>query len=210
MDRFDYSSLIKDDTDYLRQSAARGRQLLALITPAVIELGGIVAEARDRIPHGYFGSWCTDALGIDRRTALNYLNLAKLAKTHDRERIEKLSLTAAHHIAAPSTPAAAVAQVLDRVAAGNIPTAAEVKDLIHETRRVEASRGADQVLEDEVEVLPGLLTEALDASCLTRLKVFLLAASSQAIREFCSNLEVSIPIASTAQNNRTNQWTLTS
>jgi hypothetical protein len=208
MDRFNYS-LLKLDTDYLRQRAAWGRELLARLTPAVIELGDIIAEAKDRIPHGFFGAWCTDALGIDRRSALNYAHLAKIAKTHGRERIEKLSLTAAHRIAAPSTPTAVVEVVLDRVAAGNIPTAAEVRDLIRETREVEAERGTDQMPEKEVEVLSSLLVEALDEASLSRLTIFLSGASAPAIREFCRNLEASL-IQSAAQNKLVNQWMLTS
>ncbi len=207
MDRFDYSTLTSVNIEFLRQTAARGRALIVLVTPAVIELGDIITDARDIIPHGYFGTWCIEALGIDRRLAQKYMNLAKAAKTHGREQVEKLSVTAAHYIAAPSTPDAVVAEVLDRVTAGNIPTAAEVKDLIRETRTFGTRPGADQELDDEIEVLSGLLIDALDASYLTRLRAFLLGASPQAIHEFCCSLEVTTPIVPAApQDNSTNQW----
>ena len=55
-------------------------------------------------------------------------------KTHMESRSKSFPLRPAHYIAAPSTPDAVVAEASDRVTAGNIPTAAEVKDLICEAR----------------------------------------------------------------------------
>lgn len=209
MDDFDYSVIKVVDIDYLRRKAERARTLVALVMPACIELGEILIEVRDRIPHGYFGPYCLEALHIDRRRAQILMNLAKLAKTHGREQVEKLSPTAAQHIAAPSAPTSVVAAVLDSVAAGNIPTAAAVKNLIRDTG-IETQPATAPGLEDEIEALTDLLLDALDASGLARLNAFLSGASPDAIQNLCRSLEASAPIAAAAQDSPINQWMLTS
>jgi hypothetical protein len=206
MDTFDYSALISVDTDRLRRAAARARSLLAAVTPAAIEIGDIIADARERIPHGQFGPWCAAALGIDRRRAQNYMNLAKLATTHGREQVEKLPLTAAHHIAAPSTPAKVVDDVLNRVAVGDIPTAAVVAALIRATQKIGTPPSADPGSEEEIGILSGLLIDALDAPRLRRLRAFLSGASPQAIRELNRRLERSTPIELLRQNGVQSVW----
>jgi hypothetical protein len=209
MDRFDYAKIAETNIDSLRQSAARGRQLLQQITPLVFELGGIIAEVRDAIPHGFFGLWCTEALGIEHRTALNYSNLAKLAMNHDRSKLEKLSLSAAYRISAPSTPAAAVVEVLNRVAVGDIPTATTVKNLIRQIRQSQTPHDSDKTMQAEVEVIAGLLAEALNGPDLKKLKKFLLNASPEAVRALC-HLDVTVPMSSAANVKLQNQWMLTS
>jgi hypothetical protein len=210
MDTFDYSLLTSVDIDHLRQASARARSLLAAVTPGAIEIGDIITGAKDKIPHGQFGPWCIEALGIDRRRAQIYMNLAKLARTHGRELVEKLPLVAAHHVAARSTPEKVVAEVMGRVAAGNIPTAAVVKGLIRERRKIEVPPTDDLGPEDEIEVLSGLLIDALDALCLGRLAIFLSAASPRAIGELGRNLEASMPIEPAVQSGATGPWASTS
>jgi hypothetical protein len=206
MDTFDYSTLTSVDIDQLRHAAARARCLLAAVTPAAIEIGNSIVEARETIPHGQFGRWCEAALGIEPRRAQIFMNLAKLATTHGRERVEKLSLTAAHHIAARSTPAGVVNDVLNRVAAGDIPTAAVVKALIRETRKVATPPSADPGSEEEIGILSGFLIDALDAPSLGRLRAFLSGASPQAIRELNRRLERPTPIELLRQNGVQSAW----
>jgi len=206
MDTFDYSTLISVDIDHLRHAAARARALLANFTPAAIEIGNIIAEAREKIPHGQFGPWCEAALGLSRRRAQIHMNLAKLATTHGREQVEKLPYTAAKQIAARSTPAGVIDDVLNRVAAGNIPTAAAVQALIRETRKVATPPSADPGSEEEIGILSGFLIDALDAQSLGRLRAFLSGASAQAIRELNRRLERSTPIEPLHQNGVASVW----
>jgi Protein of unknown function (DUF3102) len=208
VDRFDYSQLISVDVDHIRQSSGRARSLLAAVTPGAIEIGDIITDVKDKIPHGHFGPWCAEGLGIDRRRAQLYMNLAKFSKTHGRELVEKLPLVAAHHVAARSTPERVVAEVMKRVAAGNIPTAAVVKGLIRETRTIEAPPADD--LGSEIEVLSGFLIDALDALCLGRLANFLSAASPQAIGKLGRSLEASMPIEPAVQSGATGPGASTS
>jgi len=200
MDTFDYSTLVSVDIDHLRHAATRARSLLAAVTPAAIEIGGIIAEAREAIPHGQFGKWCVAALGIHRRRAQIYMNLAKLATTHGRARVEKLPLEAARHIAARSTPAGVINDVLNRVAAGDIPTSAVVKSLICEARKIATPPSADPGSEEEIGKLSGFLIDALDVPSLGRLRAFLSGASPQAIRELNRRLERSTPTELLLQN----------
>jgi hypothetical protein len=94
---------------------------------------------------------------------------------------------------------------MDRVAAGNIPTATVVQGLIRETRKVEA-QAADLGPEHEIEVLSGLLIDALDAQCLGRLAIFLSAASQKAIGELGRTLEASMPTEPAVESGATGSW----
>ena len=192
MDTFDYASLGSLDIDHLRTTAERARLLIAAVTPGAIEVGQIIANAKEALPHGKFGSWCSEALGIDRRRAQLYMSLAKLAKVHGREQIEKLPLKAAHYIAARSIPASVAAEVLSLVAAGQAPTGAAIKGLIRERCPVENSPG-DAQEPDEIEALSGLLSEGLAAPRAARLATFLMDASPQAVRELGRKLQRAAP-----------------
>jgi hypothetical protein len=90
------------------------------------------------------------------------MSLAKFAKLHGREQIEKLPLKVAHYIAARSIPASVAAEVLGLVAAGQAPTGAAIKGLIRERRQVENPPGGGQE-PDEIEALSGLLWEGMAA-----------------------------------------------
>jgi hypothetical protein len=58
MDTFDYAQSTSVDIDHLRRAAARAR-----------EIGAIITDAKDQIPHGKFRLCCIEALGSDRRRA---------------------------------------------------------------------------------------------------------------------------------------------
>jgi Protein of unknown function (DUF3102) len=190
-DNFDYSILMVD-ADALRQTAERVRTLVTKLTPAALDIGNLLTDAKRRIPHGLFGAWCLEALAMDRRLAEQYMALAKAAEKYGRPVIEKLPLTAAHAIAARSTPTEVVTDVLNRVAAGNIPTAAVVKNMIRDSRSSKApASGDDPGPERKVEILSGVLMETLDAANLAQLAEFLSSASQNEIRTLGRNLEAS-------------------
>ena len=194
MDTFDYSTLVSPDIDHLRKTAVRARCLLAAVTPAAIEVGEIIADAKEKVPHGKFGLWCSEALGIDRRRAQLYMNLAKFAKVHGREQIEKLPLKAAHYIAARSIPASVAAEVMSLVAAGKPSTAAAIKVLIRERCQVENQPGAGPEPGDEMEALSSLLLETIAPPDLVRLSLFLTDATPHAVRELGRKLGGIVPL----------------
>jgi hypothetical protein len=199
-DNFDYK-LLKIDADQLRQTSALVRNLVANFTPAAIEIGDLLADARNRLPHGLFGPYCVAALAMDRRLAQAYMALAKAAEKYGRAQVEKLPLTAAHAVAARSTPTSVVSEVLNRVAAGNIPTAAVVRNLIRDARSIKpAASGNDAEQEREVEILSGVLMDTLDAAKLAQLAGFLSGASQEAIRELGRSLEAPEPIKPPVQD----------
>jgi hypothetical protein len=188
LDGFNYS-LLKVDADRLRQTAERVRTLVTNFTPAALDIGDLLTDAKYRIPHGLFGPWCLEALAMDRRLAEQYMALAKAAAKYGRPEIEKLPLTAAHAIAARSTPTEVVTDVLNRVAAGNIPTTAVVKNMIRDARSIKAPASGDKAgPEHKVEILSGVLRETLDAVNLAQLGEFLSGASQEAIRKLGRNL----------------------
>jgi hypothetical protein len=96
--------------------------------------------------------------------------------------------------------------VLERVAAGNIPTPSAVQALIRETRKVATPVSVEPGPEEEIGILSGFLIEALDVPILARLTSFLSGASPQAIRELNRRLETSTPIEFLRENDVQRGW----
>src|SRR5262245_46772298 len=82
MDNFNYQSLTGVDIDALRNRAARVRSLISTLTPQAIQIGDLIRQSKEELPHGRFGSWCAEALLIDRRLAQAYMRLAEVARKY--------------------------------------------------------------------------------------------------------------------------------
>src|SRR3954463_12430055 len=125
---FDYSDIPPSETQQLRLIAQRVKKLLPTIIPAIIQVGTYLEEAKAMIPHGRFGAYCVEEMGISDKSAQNYMNLAKLARTRDPTDLAKLAAGAAYELAAKSAPETVISEVLSDVRAGRSVSEDEVKE----------------------------------------------------------------------------------
>jgi hypothetical protein len=149
---FDYSKLAARDADALRARARDLRERISALHAEIADaerrvnrsaasIGGELLDLKDRLPHGAFGRWCQAELGLEARTAQNFMNAARLLRGLPPEKSETVShLPAAtlYALAAPSVPEDVRAALVDRVAAGE-PLRLDVV-----RREVEAARKAGQ------------------------------------------------------------------
>lgn len=131
---FDYAAIRDPETErQLRDAAVRVRELQRA---AVVEIGRALLAVKDKLDHGLFLEWIEAEFPFGRRTAVNMMQTATVFG--DKwETVSHLPTTILYTLAAPSTPPAVRAAVLN-LAPGEAVTPRGVR------RAIEALRKADQ------------------------------------------------------------------
>jgi len=135
-DLFNYASLDPAHADEARRTAELIRRRLL---SSYIDTGADLLKIKDKIEHGAFGAWVKAEFCFTERTAENFMNAARLAREY--EIISELPPTIVYLLAAPSAPAAFVADVLAEAKKGIIPRVREIKTRLAEA--IKAQRRAD-------------------------------------------------------------------
>ena len=126
---FDYSALPTDDANFLRNAAQRVRNKVLL---GAVHVGNELIEAKKRLDHGRFEDWVEAEFTFSVRTARNYMAVACIYSKS--EILAVLGVTALALLASPSTPAEVIDAVEGMLGAGERPSPADVRRLIHEAR----------------------------------------------------------------------------
>jgi hypothetical protein len=136
---FDYAALEPATAADLRNRAARLRGVITKSTGDIISIGHELIAIKARLDHGQFAIWVEREVDVDIRTVQGYMAIAKCAEGKN-ELISLLSPSAAKMLAAKSTPAEIVEQVIARAGSGHIASHIEVKGLISEDRAARRAR----------------------------------------------------------------------
>jgi hypothetical protein len=184
-DTFDYCSVSPSNAIFLRKTACQVRVLVKRVTPTNIKIGDHLTAARERLPHGQFGKYCVDAVGITLRSAENYMSLAELANIFPRSLVAQLPARAGYKLAENATPPALVAEMMSEVAAGHIPTFHEVESRIAAAEPAEPNHGVLRNVDD----LADQLLRSLDSEKLDEVVRFLRMAKKPAIAMLCERLQ---------------------
>jgi hypothetical protein len=181
---FDYSAFSPSDAAFLKKTAKHVRNLIRRTTPLLIEIGDYLAKAKGRLPHGQFGQFCLDEVGIEPRSAENYMGLAELAKVYPPSLVSQLPARAGYKMGEKSAPAAIVAEIMTEVSAGRTFTFREVNSRLTAAKPAEAFSAAP-----DVEGLADRLLGALDAHDIGDLALLLRTATKSVIAAFCERLQ---------------------
>jgi hypothetical protein len=120
---FDYSALDSALADDARTVADRIRGRLR---SACLDTGRDLIGMKDRLGHGHFGAWLKAEFDITERSAENYMNAFKFLEGKS-ETVSYLPPSIIYKLAAPSAPAAVVAEVVIAAEAGMMPAPKEIK-----------------------------------------------------------------------------------
>lgn len=134
--KFDYAQMPGDIAAEAQAVADRIRDRL---NAAIYDTGRDLLRIKDRLPHGSFGPWLKAEFGLSERTALNYMNAAKLVDEKSAT-VADLPPGIVYQLAAPSAPLEVVEAIIHEAEAGTVPDATEVRHRITEAR--EAQRQA--------------------------------------------------------------------
>ena len=139
---FDYRDLSAPVATFLRGQAERIRRQATL---SVINIGRDLAAAKQYVSHGAFIAWVESEIGIPARTAQAYMRLAKWAPPKN-SKIEHLPISLLYLLSASTAPDEFVADVLNRLAAGECITTQAIRDELRNLREGsgEVSRGGQR------------------------------------------------------------------
>ena len=123
---FDYSALMIDAADKLRQCAAsiRGVQ-----RAAIADVGRHLIAAKEMLEHGAFARWAETELGMGLRSVENYMSAARFLADKN-ENFSLLPPSAVYALASPSTPTEVIAEVAAEIAKGTVPRVADIRERI--------------------------------------------------------------------------------
>lgn len=181
---FDYSAFSPSDADFLKKTATRVRKLIQRTTPVLIEIGDYLTNAKEKMPHGQFGKFCLDEVGIDLRSAENYMKLAELAKVYPPSLVSQLPARAGYKMGEKSAPAEIVAEIMTEVSAGRAFTFREVNSRLAAAKPAEALSVAS-----DVDGLADRLLGALDMHDIGDLALLLRTATKPMLTAFCERLQ---------------------
>jgi hypothetical protein len=130
---FDYGQLAGDDWQFVQDARDQIRRLGKQTVENIVEIGRLLIEVKERLPHGQWLPWLHAEFAWSETTARRFMDshvLFKSAKLEDLPRLLELPPSAVAEIAASSTPRSARREILDQVAAGKTPTTAQVRETV--------------------------------------------------------------------------------
>jgi hypothetical protein len=140
---FDYNDVSTPVARFLRGQADRIRRSVG---KSVIDVGKDLIAAKHHLSHGTFLVWVETAVGLPRRTAQAYMQVAHWA-SNKRATVALLPPTLLYLLSAPSTPTDFIVNVLKRVESGEHIPPRTIRD------ELKALREAKQN-ENEIASLP--------------------------------------------------------
>src|SRR5258708_11594168 len=94
-------------------------------TASIIAIGKALLEAKEHLKHGQFCEWVSRECGFTIRSAQNYMRVAEFV-AREGEMFSLLNPAIIYLLAAPKTPRAVFACVVEMFRRGLVPTEAEV------------------------------------------------------------------------------------
>lgn len=142
---FDYACLEPDAAMQARDAAKAINRIAAR---HVRLIGKHLLAAKDAIPHGSFTHWVESELGMSARTAQNYMAASRWLENKP-EPVSHLPAKVIYALAAPTTPASLVQEVVDAAAVGTVPDGEVI------AHRIELAKAAAREVKRLVAAKPG-------------------------------------------------------
>jgi hypothetical protein len=150
---FNYSTLPAEAAERARRAADGIRRAQRA---SVQEIGRHLSAAKEALPHGSFTPWAVAELGMTARTAQRYMQAAAFLDGKP-DTVSLLPPTLIYDLAAPSTPAEVVQQVVDAAERGAPLPPAEIEKRLGAAK--DAAREAEAAAKAAARLLrknPGL------------------------------------------------------
>lgn len=120
------TALTMDDERFLEERERRIKSLARTTAQSIVEIGGLLIEAKKRVEHGEFLKWIEKAFQWSEQTARNFMNVARMPKSTTVVDLP-IDLKALYFIAAPNIPEPVRTEVIRRAEAGEPVTHEQVK-----------------------------------------------------------------------------------
>jgi len=182
---FNYSALSSDHQAQLRRFVSEIHKCGCQQTPAAVEIGNMLVQAKKGLHHGMFEKWCKSEAGYSKRRVELFMSLANFAgKQPD---VFRIPVSAGYRLAAPSAPEHIIEQVLSVARAGERVTVSWVEKLLRKSNKKESKpeRGSTS----EITKIAKLIANALEPGQATTLRKVLEAVGPALTKRFVSDLQ---------------------
>lgn len=128
LELFQYDQLEQSDRDFVQGRTNEIKVLVKKSAQDIIDIGQILIEVKERLPHGMFGVWLDKEFSWGQWTAANFMRVAtKFVNFTD---LDEIAPSALYLLAAPSTPDEARTEAIDRAIQGEIITHKAAKEIV--------------------------------------------------------------------------------
>lgn len=130
----EYRTMIESRTQAIKEQIRRTAQ-------AIVEVGSMLIDVKERLPHGQFTLWLQVEFNWDIRTAQNFMSVATMFKNETsfafaKDLLDKISIdqSALYILAAKSTPQKIRHEILERAYQGEPFTKSKVRQIVNERK----------------------------------------------------------------------------
>jgi hypothetical protein len=131
---FDYGDVPADTAAVLRAQASRIRTMVRSTTETIIQVGNDLIAVKQTIGHGKFRDWIEAECGFSVRSAENYIKAAEFAEGKSAT-VAFLQPATVYRLAAKSTPAVLVQNVMRRAESGEVVSDVDVAAAVRIAKR---------------------------------------------------------------------------
>jgi len=131
--RFNYDTFDQETRRRLRERAEQIRGLARMTASGIVEIGQVLAEVKEQLPHGRFLRWIEAEFGWKKSTAENYMLVYRNIKLPNVGNLN-VDVSALYLIAAPSTPAPVREEAIRRAEHGEHVSRREVRVLLQRVK----------------------------------------------------------------------------
>ena len=132
---FNYASLKNETRVVVQRYASEIKSLMQNVAQDIINIGQKLTEVKQQLGHGNFRNWLKVELGWSVSTALRFMQVSEQFKCINLTHLE-IAASALYLLAAPSTPAFAREEALERATQGEAISYTMAKTIVNRYKEV--------------------------------------------------------------------------
>lgn len=127
--RYDYAGCDGETVEYVRSRSEQIHQLAKRTAQSIVQIGENLIAIKARLPHGEFGRYLDMEFGWTDRTAQRFIGVATHFKSDNLSDLN-IGASALYTLTAPSAPAAAREEAIQRAEQGERVTHSDAKQIV--------------------------------------------------------------------------------
>jgi hypothetical protein len=137
---FDYGTLDSETRIVVQQRTGEIKDLVRTTAENIMQIGEKLLEVQVKLGSGQFDAWLESEFSWSRRTAYNFISVHKQFQGRANFAQMEIATSALYLLAAPSTPAGAVDEALERADKGERISHGMAKEIVAEHKAEEQAR----------------------------------------------------------------------
>lgn len=151
LDLFKYDQIKQTDREFIQNKTVEIKALVKRSAQDIIDIGSMLIEVKERLPHGMFGPWLDAEFRWGNNTAQRMMNVARRFKNVT---VTDLNLPpkVLYLLASPSTPDEAREEAVDRASNGETITHLMAKGMVQVYKEIEKENNSSPQIPTPLEM----------------------------------------------------------